>query len=92
MEQTLLNLREFFIPKINEVKIDFIRDETLDLLPHFSNYLQHGYYPFYKESIPFFPLRLTTTVELLLDQDIPEFYNYSHLTIKKIKLLLQILA
>lgn len=71
---------------------EFSKAEELDILSHFKTYLRHGYYPFYKETIPFFPLRLRTTVDLLLDQDIPEFYNYSHLTIKKIKLLLQVLA
>lgn len=71
---------------------EITQDEKLDLLPAFNAYLSHGYYPFYKEGVTLYSDRLINTVNLLLEQDIPAFYNYTYPTVRKLKLLLQILA
>lgn len=57
---------------------------------YFKRYLQHGYYPFFRQEE--FLTRLDQTINATLDTDIPQFASLNLSTIKKIKLLLYIIA
>ncbi|MEJ5316496.1 MAG: AAA family ATPase [Tenuifilum sp.] len=59
-------------------------------LIHFKKYLNHGYYPFYKDDD--FMIRLTGTVNAVLEVDIPKYLDLKVSTIDKLKHLLQIIS
>ncbi|MCX6238078.1 MAG: AAA family ATPase [Bacteroidia bacterium] len=59
-------------------------------LPLFREYLQIGYYPFYKE--PGYQERLRNIINLTLETDIPIYANMNVATAKKIKQLLYIVS
>jgi len=59
-------------------------------LPLFREYLQKGYYPFYKE--PGYQERLRNIINLTLETDIPVYANMNVATVKKIKQLLYIIS
>ena len=64
----------------------------LPVLKHFENYLEHGYYPFYKEEGDGFPERLDNTVNTIIQVEMPSIANISYELVYKIKVLLGILA
>jgi len=59
-------------------------------LPLFREYLQKGYYPFYKE--PGYQERLRNIINITLETDIPVYANMNVATAKKIKQLLYIIS
>lgn len=56
----------------------------------FKEYLRQGYYPYFKE--PGYELRLTKTINAILEVDIPRFAELSISTSDKLKTLLYIIA
>lgn len=66
--------------------------EKTHLLPHFSNYLRFGYYPFYKEDLDGFPAKLLETAQQTIETDIPSVEKVEYATIQKLKKLLGIIA
>lgn len=56
----------------------------------FKEYLRQGYYPYFKE--PGYELRLTKTINAMLEVDIPKFAELSISTSEKLKVLLYIIA
>lgn len=59
-------------------------------LPLFKNYLEKGYYPFYKE--PDYFERLRNVIDLTLETDIPTFAKMNISTARKLKQLLFIIS
>lgn len=59
-------------------------------LPLFKKYLEHGYYPFYKEGQ--YALRLNAMINTILEVDIPKYLELKTASIDKLKLLLQIIT
>lgn len=66
--------------------------EDLKILPLFKTYLEHGYYPFYKEGIKSYPIRLQNIVNTTLDYDLPAIENIEYATILKLKKMLMLLS
>jgi hypothetical protein len=62
------------------------------VIPFFETYLLHGYYPFYRESVDDFPIRLREIVSVVIDTDLPAVENVSFETIQKVKRLLMIIC
>lgn len=56
----------------------------------FKEYLRQGYYPYFKE--PGYELRLTKTINAILEVDIPKFAELSISTSEKLRTLLYIVA
>ena len=56
----------------------------------FKEYLRQGYYPYFKE--PGYELRLTKTINAILEVDIPKFAELSISTSEKLKTLFYIVA
>ena len=64
----------------------------LKILPYFERYLEHGTYPFYKESPQTYHQRLQAVVETVLESDLPAVENITFETIQKTRRLLMIIA
>jgi len=61
-------------------------------LEYFSDYLSHGYYPFYLENKLSFHRKLEEIILTILEVDIPQFINMPSANIYYLKKLLQILS
>jgi predicted AAA+ superfamily ATPase len=66
--------------------------EKVNVFKYFEAYLQHGYYPFYLESIKDFNQKLEQVINNSLDVDLPFILEISVHNIFKIKKLLYLLA
>ena len=62
------------------------------ILPLFEEYLKQGYYPFYKENVKNYPLRLQNMINTILDYDLPAIENIEYATTLKIKKMLMIIS
>jgi len=72
-----------------------IAEDILDdynVLRHFKKYLQHGYFPFFNESIRQYPSRLLRVINTTIENDIPAFENIDYSTVRSLKKLLYFLA
>lgn len=65
---------------------------SVKVAPLFEAYLQHGYYPFFKEAGEDYPGRLRETVSVVIDTDLPAVENVSFETIQKVKKLVMIVS
>ena len=75
------------------VPLSFVVKEQLgSIQPHFDNYLQHGYYPFYKEVRAGCEIRLQHIVNQVLESDYPLIDDVTVATIEKTKKMLMVLA
>ena len=61
-------------------------------LAYFGPYLQYGYYPFYLENKDSYPLKLSSTLSLMMETDLPLVLGMDLRYINKLKRLLYILA
>ena len=76
----------------NHVSIaaEIIRDTKI--LPLFRQYLQSGYFPYYKENLRSYPIRLLNTVGAVLESDLPAVENVEFVSVQKLKRLLKVIA
>ena len=101
-----LSFREYLafedITEISPLSLDNLLDNHLHyamditkqikVAPYFESYLEHGYYPFYKESLTDFLDRLRQTASIAIDIDLPSIEEVSFETLIKIKRLLVIIS
>ncbi len=66
--------------------------KDIKVLPAFEKYLQVGFYPFYKEDLKGFSLRLQQVITTVIESEIPAVGNLEYESVYKIKRLLGILA
>lgn len=66
--------------------------QTVKVAPFFEAYLEHGYYPFYREAGEDFSARLREIVSLVIDSDLPAVERMTFDTIQKVKKLLMIIS
>lgn len=64
----------------------------LKILPEFEKFLEYGYYPFYKEDVKSYPMRLLQIVNTILENDLPAVEKVEYPSIQKIKKMLMILS
>lgn len=81
---------EELLTKHVALAMDITRD--VKVAPHFEAYLDHGYYPFYKESGKDYFSRLRETVTVVIENDLPAVENMSFETIQKVKKLVMIIS
>ena len=62
------------------------------IVPKFEQYLDHGYYPFYREEPRHFHRKLLQVVNQVLDVDLPKVEDVTTETIRKTRRMLTILA
>ncbi|MCD4789845.1 MAG: AAA family ATPase [Bacteroidales bacterium] len=58
----------------------------------FSEYLQHGYYPFFKESGLSYPIRVIETINTVLESDLPNIFNIERSSVIKLKKFVYLLS
>jgi len=63
-----------------------------NVLRHFKDYLNYGYYPFYKEDVEGYHARLREVVKLVLEVDLPKIEEVLPATVEKARKMLSILA
>lgn len=66
--------------------------EQVDVFTHFNQYLEIGYYPFYREGIGDYLSRLSETILYIVERELPLQRNVEPSAVPKIKLLLMIIA
>ena len=76
----------------NHVEIASAINERIRPLPLFNTYLKHGYYPYYKIDKHFYLSKLTHTVNVILETDLPAVESVEMYSIRKIKQLLWIIS
>ena len=97
-EYLLFETRQFFpvlsLIDVLENHIEHAVSITQDIKPlaHFENYLNHGYYPFYKENSSSFHQKLSEIVLTVLEVDIPQFASIQTSNIIYLKKLLKIIS
>ncbi|HVW99927.1 MAG TPA: hypothetical protein VHA52_05785, partial [Candidatus Babeliaceae bacterium] len=62
------------------------------LLPHFQDYLKHGYYPFMLEDIHSYYEKLTRVIDKTIYEDIASYYNLKTPSLHNFKKILTFLA
>ena len=76
----------------NHVRLAMQLTSQVKILPLFEAYLEHGYYPFYKEAMADFHERLKKVVYAVLNEDVPAVEEITYPTIQKLQRMLMILA
>lgn len=101
-----LSFREFLelenIAHLQTISLEAILKNHQDIAAHITNqlpiqkyfeqYLEYGYYPFYKEEGDGFAMRLDNVVNSIIQVEIPSVEKISYELVYKIKILLGILA
>jgi predicted AAA+ superfamily ATPase len=64
----------------------------IKILPLFRQYLQSGFFPYYKEDLSSYPMRLLNTVSAVIETDLPAVENIEYVSVQKLKRLLTIIA
>ncbi|MEW5846782.1 MAG: AAA family ATPase [Bacteroidota bacterium] len=75
---------------LNQIVSQKVKISLENPLIYFRKYLNHGYYPFYKDDD--FMIRLAGAVNAVLEVDIPKYLDLRVSTIDKLKHLLQIIS
>jgi predicted AAA+ superfamily ATPase len=66
--------------------------EQVKPFQHFDNYLRYGYYPYYLENVINYSLKLSSTINLIIETDMPLFLNIDIQYINKLKRFLNLLS
>ena len=76
----------------NHVELACGINEKIKPFEYFSKYLQHGYYPFYKQNINLYPQKLNEVLNIVLESDLPMIFKIDPTNITKLKKLLAMLC
>ena len=92
--ENVLHLKPIGLEELleNHVSLAMKVLQDIKVAPLLEAYLDHGYYPFYRETAKDFPLRLRETVSVVLESDLPSVENVSFDTIMKVRKLLAIIS
>ena len=66
--------------------------DHFDVKTSFKNYLNYGYYPFYREGKRVYHQKLQETTNLVIDSDITPFEELNYTTVRVIKKLLYVIS
>jgi predicted AAA+ superfamily ATPase len=64
----------------------------IKILPLFRQYLRTGYFPYYKEDLTSYQIRLLNTVNAVLESDLPAVEKIEFVTVQKLKRMLTVIA
>ena len=76
----------------NHVSIAAEIIKGIKILPLFRQYLQTGYFPYFKEDLQTYRLRLLNTVNAVLETDLPAIEPIEFASLQKLKRLLTVIA
>ena len=90
----IIHLNTISLDKVFEHHVKHAMQITKEtkVASHFEAYLDHGYYPFFREAGEDFHSRLRETVSVVIDNDLPAVENMSFETIQKVKRLIMIIS
>ncbi len=88
-EYPIISLEEI-ITSHTEIARDI--STKIKIFPHFEAYLNHGYFPFYKEQPETYFQRIREIINITLEVELPGLRNINAVYIPKVKQLLQIIA
>lgn len=74
------------------IDIAFDLFQKTKVLKHFADYLERGYYPFYKDAKKDYLLQLAEVANLVIDTDLPAVEEVTYSTVRKTKTLLMLIA
>lgn len=89
VELPLLTLSRL-LEEHESIAIDITTENKI--LPLFNDYLNHGYYPFYKETGRSYANAVQQVITNIIDNDLPSIKNIEHITTVKLKRLFVILS
>lgn len=92
--ENIISISPISLPELlsGHVTLSMQLSNSLPILRHFEDYLDHGYYPFYKENPQDFSMRLAEVVKIVIENDIPETEEISFSTVAKLKTLMMVIA
>lgn len=92
--ENVLSLSPLALDDLLKNHVEYAMQITRDIkvLPLFEAYLEHGYYPFYKESASDYLDRLKWTAQIAIDVDLPAVEDVSYATLLKVKRLLSLIS
>jgi predicted AAA+ superfamily ATPase len=76
----------------NHMEVTQQINDKIKPFQYFDNYLKHGYYPFYKEELDLYEMRLGEVVNMILEIELPLLRNVEMAYVTKVKQLLVIIA
>ena len=85
----VLSLEEI-IHNHSEISAEYI--DHFDVKTTFKNYLNYGYYPFYREGKRVYHQKLQETTNLVIDSDITPFEELNYATVRVMKKLLYVIS
>lgn len=90
----ILQMPAFSLPELLQHHQHYAMQITgsLRILAHFETYLDHGYYPFYKQDAEGFDQRLQAVARAVLYEDLPSVEDVTYETVRKVQQMLVILA
>ena len=77
---------------VHHIEIAGSLNDMIKPLPLFNAYLKQGYYPYYKSDKRFYLSKLSNTVDLILEVDLPALEPIEMYSIRKIKKLLWMIS
>ena len=77
---------------VNHIDIASKIVSEIKIIPAFRAYLEYGYYPFFKEGLKRYSMRLRNVVNVILENDLPAVEKIEYASIFKIRKMLMIVA
>jgi len=76
----------------NHTDFAYAITEKIKPFEYFRNYLEYGYYPFYKQNINLYSQKLSEVLNIVLESDLPMIFKIESANITKLKKLLAMLC
>jgi predicted AAA+ superfamily ATPase len=64
----------------------------IKIIPAFKSYLEYGYYPFYREGVKRYSMRLRNVINTVLESDLPAVEKIEYASIYKLRRMLMIVS
>ena len=76
----------------NHIEITSKICSEIKIIPSFRAYLEYGYYPFFKEGVKRYSMRLRNVVNVILESDLPAVEKIEYASIYKLRKMLMIVS
>ena len=88
------NIKKYSLEEILENHSQISQSILTKIKPfqYFGAYLEHGYFPFYREEADLYPFRLNNIINFILETELPLLRKIEISYVRKIKQLLMIIA
>ena len=92
--EKIINIEPISLDELLQKHVSYASDITAKtkIFKCFSDYLVHGYYPFYKEVFTGYDIRLNQITNQILESDYPAIEPINYTSVQKIRKMLYILA